>query len=121
MRRPDLLFLVVIWLFFSAFLYFIAIAAIAAPARLARATPTSAGDDRLPRVLTGRLRPPDSYAGGGYGTNIRSGPMNGVRSTASAYHRLFRQDMPPKCGITGTNADPSGVGIEIKNRRLATE
>ena len=80
MRRPDLLFLVVIWLFFSAFLYFIAIAAIAAPARLARATPTSAGDDRLPRVLTGRLRPPDSYAGGGYGTNIRSGPTNGVRS-----------------------------------------
>jgi hypothetical protein len=29
MKRPDLLFLVVIWLFFSAFLYFIGMAAIA--------------------------------------------------------------------------------------------
>ena len=47
MRRPDLLFLVVIWLFFSAFLYFIAIAAIAAPAQLARATAAGTGDDRL--------------------------------------------------------------------------
>ena len=53
MRRPDLLFLVVIWLFFNAFLYFIAIAAIAAPARLARAASTGAGDDRLPGLLAG--------------------------------------------------------------------
>jgi hypothetical protein len=90
MRRPDLLFLVVIWLFFSAFLYFIAIAAIAAPARLARATPTSAGDDRLPGLLAGRLRATDFYLGGDSGTNMRSGPTNGVRSDYGRHWQASR-------------------------------
>lgn len=42
---------------------------------------TCAGNARLPRLLAGRLRSPDFYTGGDSGTNIGSGPTNGVRST----------------------------------------
>src|SRR5665648_986609 len=47
--------------------------------QLARWARAGARDDRLPGLLAGRLRAA-AHTGGGCGTNIRSGPTNGVRS-----------------------------------------